>query len=76
MGTAICPGLGTLIGGVLGGVVGGLGGSVAATALTEAVGDKLDYNIEEKYCKKCKARFKVRKYLKRDRNNDKCPDCR
>ena len=75
IGTAFLPGIGTIIGGIIGGISGGIGGSVGAEKLTEVISDEFEYDIDEgeKPCRRCRRRYKYRKYVRKD--NGYCDEC-
>uniref|UniRef100_A0A1I7UR80 Gly-zipper_Omp domain-containing protein n=1 Tax=Caenorhabditis tropicalis TaxID=1561998 RepID=A0A1I7UR80_9PELO len=75
IGTIIFPGVGTLVGGLVGGIVGGAVVGMAGEFATEAIFDKMKYNIDEKTCEKCGKTFKHRRY--QDGSTQKlCNECR
>lgn len=75
IGSAILPGIGTIIGGVAGAISGAIGGKKAASAVVNRIGDECNYDVEEVKCRLCGDVFKFRKYQK---NPEKyfCDDCR
>ena len=75
IGSAILPGVGTIIGGIIGGLSGGIGGSLLMSELTTKVCDELNYGIVEKTCKTCEIKFRIRKYLGQDCDQENCLIC-
>jgi hypothetical protein len=75
LGTAIFPGIGTILGGIAGGIFGGVGTSLAAGKVTEIISDKYSYDIAEgeNPCMNCSQKYKFRKYLRKD--NGLCDEC-
>ena len=63
MGTAICPGIGTIVGGLVGGIVGGVGASVATEKIVDTISDAAGYDIKIMLCKKCERLYRCRVYL-------------
>lgn len=75
IGTAIFPGVGTIIGGIIGGITGGIGGSIGAEKIVSSTCDALDYETEDCVCKNCKRRYKRHKH-KNHESSVYCPNCR
>ena len=75
LGTVIFPGVGTIVGGIIGGLSGGIGGWISMSLVTKKVSDELNYDLIEKTCKTCEIKFKIRKYLGEDCDQENCLTC-
>lgn len=73
IGSAVVPGLGTLVGAIIGGFTGGIGGSIVAEKLVEKVADTMEYDVEVLLCKNCKMQFKCKIYV--TGRLELCPKC-
>ena len=76
IGTAMLPGIGTILVGMMGAMSGSVGTSIAAKKMVDGLGDKYNYDIVEKRCERCSKTFKILKYRGENENISFCPECR
>ena len=62
MGTAFCPGIGTMVGGLVGGIAGGVGGSLFTEKVVDTISDAAGYDIKIMLCKNCERLYRCRVY--------------
>lgn len=74
VGTAILPGMGTIIGALIGAVGGGVAMAVTADSMVNKIGDAYSYNMTKAECVNCEKKYDVRKY-KGEEEKKKCNDC-
>lgn len=80
IGTALFPGVGTIVGGIVGGLTGGIGSAIGSGKAAEVIMDKAEYDSKRKVCRKCQKTFLWRKYEEDEdlgaEEREICDECR
>lgn len=73
IGTAILPGVGTMLFGLVGAIGGGIAFPYYASSVVGTIGDKYKYNIADEKCDSCDKPITIRKYKGENDTNTQDP---